>query len=57
VPVGFKPLLVMDVWEHAFARDYKTTERGKYIEAFFRNVDWQVIERRLAETSFVRSTA
>ncbi len=57
MPVGFKPLLVMDVWEHAFARDYKTTERGKYIEAFFRNVDWQVIERRLAETSFVRSTA
>jgi Fe-Mn family superoxide dismutase len=54
VPVGFKPLLVMDVWEHAFARDYKTTERGKYIEAFFRNVDWHVIERRLVESSLVR---
>jgi superoxide dismutase, Fe-Mn family len=47
VPVGFKALLVMDVWEHAFARDYKITERGKYIEAFFRNVDWKVVERRL----------
>ena len=47
VPVGFKPLLVMDVWEHAFARDYKTSERGKYIEAFFRNIDWKVVERRL----------
>jgi superoxide dismutase, Fe-Mn family len=47
VPVGFKPLLVMDVWEHAFARDYKTTERGKYIAAFFRNIDWKVVERRL----------
>jgi Fe-Mn family superoxide dismutase len=47
VPVGFKPLLVMDVWEHAFARDYKVTERGKYIEAFFRNVDWKVVEERL----------
>ena len=47
VPVGFKPLLVMDVWEHAFARDYKVTERGKYIEAFFRNVDWKVVEGRL----------
>lgn len=51
VPVGFKPLLVMDVWEHAFARDYKATERGKYIEAFFRNVDWPVIEGRLGESS------
>jgi len=47
VPVGFKPLLVMDVWEHAFVRDYKATERGKYIEAFFRNIDWKVVERRL----------
>jgi Fe-Mn family superoxide dismutase len=39
VPAGFKPLLVMDVWEHAFMRDYKATEKKKYIEAFFRNVD------------------
>src|SRR2546422_11138724 len=44
VPAGFKPLLVMDVWEHAFMRDYKATERKKYIEAFFRNVDWSVVE-------------
>jgi superoxide dismutase len=35
---GFKPLLV-DVWEHAFMRDYQATERGKYIAAFFRNID------------------
>jgi Fe-Mn family superoxide dismutase len=47
VPAGFTPLLVMDVWEHAFMRDYKATERNKYIEAFFRNVDWQVVEQRL----------
>jgi len=56
VPVGFKPLLVMDVWEHAFARDYKATERGKYIEAFFRNVDWPVVERRLVESGLVHPT-
>lgn len=47
VPVGFKPLLIMDVWEHAFVRDHKATERGKYIEAFFRNIDWKVVEGRL----------
>jgi superoxide dismutase len=29
----------MDVWEHAFMRDYQATERGKYIAAFFRNID------------------
>jgi Fe-Mn family superoxide dismutase len=37
----------MDVWEHAFLLDYKPAERGKYIEAFFANVDWDAVEARL----------
>jgi Fe-Mn family superoxide dismutase len=56
-PAGFKPLLVMDVWEHAFMRDYKATEKATYIQAFFRNVDWQVVERRLNEAAAVRPAA
>jgi len=44
---GFTPLLVMDVWEHAFLLDYKPAERPKYIEAFFANVNWRVVEERL----------
>ena len=44
---GFIPLLVMDVWEHAFLLDYKPADRPKYIEAFLANVDWDVIERRI----------
>ena len=57
VPAGFKPLLVMDVWEHAFMRDYKATDKAKYVEAFFRNIDWQAVERRLREASAVRPAA
>jgi superoxide dismutase, Fe-Mn family len=57
VPAGFKPLLVMDVWEHAFMRDYKVTDKAKYVEAFFRNVDWQGVEQRLREESAVRPAA
>jgi Fe-Mn family superoxide dismutase len=57
VPAGFKPLLVMDVWEHAFMRDYKATEKAKYVEAFFRNIDWATVERRLHEESAVRPAA
>ena len=56
-PAGFKPLLVMDVWEHAFMRDYRATERGRYLDAFFRNIDWQVVERRLREEAAVRPAA
>jgi Fe-Mn family superoxide dismutase len=47
---GFTPLLVLDVWEHAFLLDYKPAERPKYIEAFFANVDWQAVEKRLSAT-------
>jgi superoxide dismutase, Fe-Mn family len=44
---GFRPVLVMDVWEHAFLLDYKPAERPKYIEAFFSNIDWRAADERL----------
>lgn len=43
-PAGFVPIVVMDVWEHA----YTGMERPAYIDAFLRNVDWSVIGGRLA---------
>lgn len=43
---GFVPLLVMDVWEHAFLLDYKPADRPKYIDAFLSNVDWGSVEHR-----------
>lgn len=48
-PAGFQPVLVMDVWEHAFTVDYQPTEKAKYIEAFFRNIDWSAAESRLVQ--------
>ncbi len=48
---GFDPILVMDVWEHAFLLDYKPAERPKYIEAFFSNIDWAAVEKRLQQKS------
>jgi superoxide dismutase, Fe-Mn family len=47
-PAGFSPILVMDVWEHAYTVDYKPTERKNYVEAFFKNINWQEVESRLA---------
>ncbi len=51
---GFEPALVMDVWEHAFLLDYKPAERPKYIEAFFTNIDWTVVENRIKTASASR---
>jgi len=48
---GFVPLLVMDVWEHAYLLDYKPADRPKYIEAFMANVDWSVVETRLSSVN------
>ncbi len=47
---GFRPILVMDVWEHAFLLDYPPAERAKYIDAFFANVDWKAVEQRVLRT-------
>jgi superoxide dismutase, Fe-Mn family len=44
---GYKPILIMDVWEHAFIKDYAPAERPKYIEAFFANINWDVVNSRL----------
>jgi superoxide dismutase, Fe-Mn family len=42
-----KPLLVLDCWEHAFTVYRKPTERAKYLDDFFANVDWSVVASRL----------
>ena len=52
---GFTPILVMDVWEHAFLLDYKPAERPKYIEAFFSNIAWAEVERRLEKLTGVQT--
>ena len=45
-PSGCRPLLIMDVFEHAFMVDYGL-KRPDYIEAFFKNIDWKAVESRL----------
>ena len=52
---GFNPILVMDVWEHAFLLDYKPAERPKYIEAFFSNINWNAVEDRLKKLTGVQT--
>jgi Fe-Mn family superoxide dismutase len=43
---GCTPILIMDVFEHAFITDYGL-KRVDYIEAFFKNINWDTVESRL----------
>jgi Fe-Mn family superoxide dismutase len=43
---GCRPILVMDVFEHAFMTDYGL-KRADYIAAFFKNINWKVVESRV----------
>jgi len=45
-PAGGNPLLIMDVFEHAFMIDYGL-KRADYIGAFFKNINWAEAEKRL----------
>jgi Fe-Mn family superoxide dismutase len=45
-PAGCAPILVLDVFEHAFMIDYGL-KRADYIEAFFKNINWAAAEGRV----------
>ncbi len=46
---GLPIILALDLWEHAFMVDYVPAEKKNYIDAFFSNLNWSVIERRFEE--------
>jgi Fe-Mn family superoxide dismutase len=41
-------ILALDVWEHAYLLDYGVAGKDKYIDAFFKNLNWFVLESRFA---------
>ncbi|MBM4144985.1 MAG: superoxide dismutase [Nitrospira sp.] len=45
-PAGCNPLLIMDVFEHAFMLDYGL-KKADYIGAFFKNIDWSAVGARM----------
>jgi Fe-Mn family superoxide dismutase len=46
---GLRPVLALDMWEHAFVYDYTTRETTQYVEALFQNLSWQRIEARFGK--------
>jgi len=41
-------ILALDMWEHSFMRDYLPADKKQYIEAFFKNLNWEVVSGRLS---------
>ncbi len=40
-------VLALDMWEHSYMRDYVPADKKKYIDAFFQNLNWEVVSGRL----------
>ncbi len=46
---GLNWILGIDMWEHSYVIDYQPSEKKKYIEDFFENLNWEVIEKNFLE--------
>jgi Fe-Mn family superoxide dismutase len=44
-------VLALDMWEHSYVADYQPSGKGKYVEDFFANLNWSVIENNFTEAA------
>ena len=47
---GCEMILALDMWEHAYIYDFPSSEKKKYIEAFFENLNWEAVEKNFIDT-------
>lgn len=40
-------VLALDMWEHSYMRDYLPADKGGYVNAFFKNLNWEVVASRM----------
>jgi Fe-Mn family superoxide dismutase len=41
---GLSPILCLDMWEHAYYLDYIPSEKKQYVDVFFENLNWEIVE-------------
>ena len=46
---GLPIILALDMWEHSYYLDYTPSEKSKYVDAFFENLNWEKIEENLKQ--------
>lgn len=47
---GLPMVLGLDMWEHSYMLDYAPSEKKKYVEAFFSNINWQTVEKNFKDS-------
>lgn len=47
--VGLQVVLALDMWEHSFVADYQPSGKGQYIDDFFENLNWDVVEENFSK--------
>lgn len=47
---GLSPILALDMWEHSYVADYQPSGKKQYIEDFFENLNWEIIEKNYMES-------
>lgn len=40
-------VLGLDMWEHSYMLDYPPSEKSKYVDAFFANLNWETVAKRI----------
>lgn len=48
---GLQVVLALDMWEHSFVADYQPSGKKTYVEDFFANLNWEVIEKNYTEAT------
>jgi|SRR3989344_2900822 len=48
---GLSPVLALDMWEHSYVADYQPSGKKQYVEDFFANLNWEVIEKNYGEAA------
>lgn len=46
---GLQLIIALDMWEHSFVADYQPSGKAQYIDDFFANLNWSVVERNYSD--------
>jgi Fe-Mn family superoxide dismutase len=46
---GCQTILALDMWEHSYVADYQPSGKKQYVEDFFENLNWEILEKNYAE--------